>query len=82
MDANLNPQHYRSKLTDVVKVLTTHIAQVLEVSTSLIMYTTLFNHLILLDSALKMKWSLPSIIQYRVSVIQLRVCSLFVVSYH
>ena len=78
MDADLNPQHYRSKLTDVVKVLTTHIAQVLEVSTSLITYT----YLILLNSALKMKWNLPSIIQYGVFVIQLRMCSLFVVNYH
>jgi len=31
MDPNLSPQHYRSKLTDVIKVLTTHTAQVLEV---------------------------------------------------
>jgi len=43
MDADLNPQHYRSKLTDEVKVLTTHVAQVLEVRARITVYTSHIN---------------------------------------
>ena len=47
MDADLNPQHYRSKLTDVVKVLTTHVAQVLEVRACITVYTSHINFCLL-----------------------------------